>query len=464
MKQSTRTDALYDRGWSFRTLELSPDARFPGWNIVEPDLLRGKDGRLLWFLNAPARRTRLGNGWFDIEEVESKLTQDGDEALLRTRAPGSQVDAVELRGEVAEAFDARPIEPMHLFPLDSRLGGPRDLGSFLLEGQVVARADARAGPSEQLALSIYRIARLRGGPFWEAAGAHIAEVVSTRVERAGDRGPIHSYWGAGETHLRQLADTLLLLIAAAEVTEDARYRRLAEMVADLIEGFGVPWGGGVWYLHDSLEREAGRNDLILNTHLHAIMALIAAGRAVSSARLALATALALRCRRPGAYLHAAAIAATDIAGALTLRPRSEGHLRYAMRARGRAARFRARHPHLCAPGGWIARGLLPRACPLHYTLVNLSDLAMLNANLEDRSIRGALRAGLRYAHVSGYLRAQRRRADPTVALIPGMLRAGGHPSGAGRAADRLAAAGLAPAIGWPGYEDHLWSRLVPGTP
>ncbi len=464
MEKSPRSSALYEQGWSLRTLELTGEFRLSGWSVVAPDLLRRADGSLLWILNGPTRRTRFADGWFEVEDVEWNLAQEGDVALLRTADTACHVDAVELRGEVAGAFEADTSEPMHLYPLGGRLGGPRDLAPFLLEDQVVARADGRVGPTEQLALSIYRIARLRGGPFWDAAAAHVAAAVRQRVEMAGARAPRHGLWAVGETHVRLLADTLLLLVAHSEATGDPRCSRAGEAIADMIEGFGVRWGGGVWYLHDSAERQAGRNDLVLNTHLHAMLALLAAGRSVDSARRSLVSALGLRCRRPGAYLHAAAIAATDAAGALTPAPGSRAGLRRAMRSRGRGARYRVRHPHLRAPGGWIAQSVHGRACPLRYMLVNLHDLAMLQANLDEPASKSALRVGLRYVRLTGFVRAQRRRGDPTVALVPGILRVAGRERAAESAAARLAAHGLPPAVGWPGHEDHLWSRLAAGTP
>lgn len=139
-------------------------------------------------------------------------------------------------------------------------------------------------------------------------------------------------------------------------------------------------------------------------------------------------------------------------------------MRFAMRVRGREARYRMRHRYLRAPGGWIPLGLRSRAGPLRYMLVNLNDLAMLEANLPDRTCRHALCSGLRYVRRSGFMRAQRRRRDPAVSLIPAVLRVAGFPRAAAREAERLSASGRPPAIGWPGHEDHLWSRLVAGTP
>ena len=107
-----------------------------------------------------------------------------------------------------------------------------------------------------------------------------------------------------------------------------------------------------------------------------------------------------------------------------------------------------------------------RPVPSHsrYLLVNLHDLAMFSSNHRDRLAGRALRSGLRYARWSGHLRARRRSGDSTIAVLPDLLRAAGRSGDAAREAQRLASLGWAPAIGWPGYEDDLWSRLTPGTP
>lgn len=465
MERSLGSSALYEQGWSLRTLELNRgELVLPGWRVIEPDLLQRDDGDLLWIINAPTCRTRSAGGRIQLTPVDWRLGQDEGKASIRTSAQSAHLDTVELRGAVARAFVEDSSQTMHVHPLGVSLGGPRDLASFLLEDQIVAAAKGGIGPSEQLALSIYRIARLRGGAFWDAVANHVARATLSRVEGMGDDGPEHNLWGAQETHVRLLADTLLLLVAHSETTGGEPFRLAGERIADLLEGFGVPLGGGVWYLHDSLERQQSRNSLILNTHLHAMVALLAAGRQVEDARRALVSVLARRCRRPGAYVHATGIAFSDAVAALTPDPGSDAVMRFAMRSRGREARYRVHHRYLRAPGGWIALGVRRRAGPLRYMLVNLNDLAMLHANLDDRTCRRTLRAGLRYVRLSGFLRAQRRRGDPTVSLMPGVLRATGSPRAAEREAKRLASSGRPAAIGWPGYVDHLWSRLAAGTP
>src|SRR5207237_674290 len=73
-----------------------------------------------------------------------------------------------------------------------------------------------------------------------------------------------------------------------------RFRRAADRAADGLESFGTPYAGGRWYLHDSVEQSEGRNDLVLNTHVLALIALIAGGRGAAPGLRALESVLAAR--------------------------------------------------------------------------------------------------------------------------------------------------------------------------
>ncbi|MFL5907865.1 MAG: hypothetical protein ACJ75Z_09760 [Solirubrobacterales bacterium] len=436
----------------------------PNCRIVGERLLRDHGDRLLWIPSAPTLRARAPDGLCTLENVDWTITQEADDVVVRASESGAEADVVELDATLAGAFLEDQSETMLVQPVGAALGGPRDLARFLLGDQIVVVDDGRAWPTEQVALSMYRIARLRGGPLWEAFAAHVARGVAARLEQAGASPLRHSYWGAGETHVRMLADAVLLMVAHAEATGAARFARAAAAAAAQLAAYAVPWGGGTWYLHDSLEREAGHNDLVLNTHVHATLALLAAGRDVEGARTALEAALSLRCRRPGAYLHAAAIAASDAMRAVA--PAALGvPVRDITRSiQGAAGHYRSRFPHLRAPGGWVARDVRPGAPHVRYLIVNLNDLAMARANLSVRGLDAALASGLRYARITGYLQAERRKGEPVIAMMPTLLQAMGRQDQAGRFARRLRSAGWAPAVGWPGYVDSLWSRLATGTP
>ena len=111
----------------------------------------------------------------------------------------------------------------------------------------------------------------------------------------------------------------------------------------------------------------------------------------------------------------------------------------------------------------MARDVTSHPAPSYFT-VNLSDLAVLDRVRPTAASTAALRAGLQYARASGHFAAQRRDGDPLAVLVPSLLRNAGLGEAARRAADVTAAAGWAPAIGWPGHEDHLWGALPQGTP
>jgi hypothetical protein len=111
----------------------------------------------------------------------------------------------------------------------------------------------------------------------------------------------------------------------------------------------------------------------------------------------------------------------------------------------------------------MARDVTGDPAPSYFT-VNLSDLAVLGRVCPTPTAGSALRAGLRFARASGHFAAQRRDGDPLAVLVPSLLRNAGLVDDARRAADATAAAGWAPAIGWPGHEDSLWRELPEGTP
>ena len=92
--------------------------------------------------------------------------------------------------------------------------------------------------------------------------------------------------------MRYLNDSLLLMVAHREWRSEPRFESAAARLVELLRTFTVPFGGGDWVLHDSLERDDGRNDLILNTHLQAMIALRAAGADTEPHRRALDAALA----------------------------------------------------------------------------------------------------------------------------------------------------------------------------
>lgn len=453
------------RSFSLRTITLATEMRLDGWRLIGERLLRRDDGRLLWIPSPPTLRRRTPEGPFRLESVHGTIAQHGDAVVLRAAADDASVDLIELSGEAGEAFLADRSESVMLQPLGVPFGGPLDLAKFLVGDQVLVNVDGRAWPSEQVALSLYRIARLRAGVLWEGVASHLADVVASRVEQASASGPVQGFWERGETHVRLLADALLLLVAHSEAADDPRLRGAAARVADQLGGYGVSYAGGTWYLHDSLERDVDRNDLVLNTHVHAMLALRAAGRPIEDAGRALDTALSLRSRRPAAHLWAAAIAAADAATAWAPgRARGVG-VRLGRRSQSAAARYRTRHRHLRAPGGYLARDIGGEPADPHYLAINLHDLAMLSANGFEGACSRPLAAGFRYARASGYARGQWRGDDPTIsALYPIALRIAGRRAAARAAARHSLAQGWRPAVGWPGYEDDLWSRLAPGTP
>lgn len=335
------------------------------------------------------------------------------------------------------------------------IGGLDEVARFVVGGEVLDTNlfGGRRCPSEQVALSLYRIARWRGGTEWGALADQLAEWVAHRVQDAPRGLPVHDLHGRGETHTRFLADAALLLGADGRFAEAAR--RAHEALSSLATGDG-------WYRHDSLEAAAGENHLVLNTHVHTLVARVAASLPVRDGLAALDRVLALRAE-PKGPLQAAAIGLSDVLRAAPWPAVREQGWRLAERAHHSAARSRVRRPHLVLPGGWIARDALALPTPSYLT-VNLHDLAVLARAAPTPTVVRTLRRALRWARATGFFRAQRVARDPLVVLVPVLLRNAGLGRAAARAAAVLRRAGYAPCLGWPGYEDRLWPRLPAGTP
>jgi hypothetical protein len=436
--------------------------------VAESDrMLRAPDGRRLWIMNPPVARE-----WTTTRRLAAEtpmgwsLTGDARGIVLRCESNGrarSEVDFVDLDPEAAAALLADTSEPMLVLGSFSTLSSAMTIGQFLVGGEVLDTTDfgGHRVISEQTALSLYRIARRRSGPFWDLVSSHLTSYVAGRVDAVGAGRLVHDMWGAGESHARFVADAALLLIAASEHDPGATdVAESARRAVRLLDDFGRPCGGGTWYAHDTSEIDAGRHDLVLNTHLQAILVRLAAGLEVAGAMRAARAALETvpewsRGRIIGYGLRAASIvglASNDLGD------------RCADRLRRSAVGIQHRTSRVMFPGGWIARDASGHAAPDYYLTVNLNDLAAVAANVPvDGGVARPLARGLRFAR-TGFITQERRRLVPTAALVPNLLRISGDVAGAHHAAARLRRSAMPPAIGWPGFEDHLWARLRAGTP
>jgi hypothetical protein len=448
---------------SFTLRTVGGGEELPGWRVAGERLLRDSSGGLIWLLDEPRRRRVSPTGVVALDDPGDWKLEDMDGGVaLRCADPEALIDLVELRGGAARAFERDASAPMTVVPSFRALGRPEGLGDYLVGDLVVTGGPNGRWQADQVALSIYRIARLRGGAFWEQVAAHVAGAAARRVEAAPQGRVVTDHWRKGESHARFVTDAALLLQAHAELTGDKSFEQAAARAAEAIESFGVPLMGGRWYLHDSVEQEAGRNDLVLNTHVHAVTALRACGREVKPGLRALEAVLARRARGPQAIAVGAALAAGDAVRAFA--PRRIGHP-LARRAEQRLASLAGGAQALRIPCGYVARDASGAIAPAAYLAVNVADLAVLQRNTPCASAAAALAEGLRYARTFQYMRAELRdRRREAQVLLPHALRNAGRDREAARAVARARDAGLAPIIGWPGYEDALWSRLVPGTP
>src|SRR4051812_43605645 len=440
---------------SFRPRLVRDGHSFEGWHVARGRVLRDRSGGITWLIDQPRVRTWSPTGVLTLEPPAEWSLEDGPVgAILHCRDADAEADAVQLSAEEARAFESDTSEPMTVIPSFRPFGGPGDLAHHLVGGRVVTGGPRARWQVEQAALSIYRIARWRGGAFWDAVAAHVAEAAGERVEEGPGGRPVTDHWGKGEVHARFVADAALLLAAHGNPR--------AELAADAIESFGIAVGGGRWYLHDSVEQDAGRNDLVLNTHLHALTALRACGRDVEPGLRALDSALEAKTGGARGIATGAAVGCADLVRALS--PAGRGR-RMASRAHERLARLCEREHALRLPGGYVARDASGRPAPSTYLAVNVSDLAVLQRNTPTPAAGRALAEGLAYARRFAYMRAELddQRAGVQV-LMPHALRNAGQVHAAERAVALAQRHGIAPLVGWPGYEDELWPALARGTP
>lgn len=453
-------------GWALRTVRIGRSTELVGWEACATRLMRPvpDDGRRLWLLNPPSVRRWSSTGTL-LSDVPTGWDLRGNR--LSAADESAEADLVELGGAEAAAMAADRSAATTVLGSFAPLTGPASLGRFVVAGRVLDTNvfGGRRVNSEQTALGLYRVLRLRRSPFWDGAARHVMNEVVRRVESAGPGiGPVHDLWGRGETHARFLTDAWLLLLAGVEEgPADERIAAAADAAATMVEALGVRCGAGRWYLHDSLELAAGINERVLNTHAQVVAAQLVAGLPTAASTAALDAALQMP-RLTGAAVRAAlGLAVADaVRAGLPARwsDRAEALGRAAHRS---ASRHRRQNRYLRGPLGHIARDNSETVAPSYYLTVNLYDLGVLAANADLPRVRRAFTAGVRYARHSGYFRAQLRDGHALAALVPIVLAQAGLPRAAERAAASARSAGVAPTPGWPGYEDRPWRRLRKGT-
>lgn len=381
-------------------------------------------------------------------------------------ADDAEADLVELGPAEASAMRTDRSEAMTVVGSFDVLGAAESLGRYLVAGAVLDSNDfsGHRSHSEQTALGLYRVLWIRGGAFWEGAAQHIADEVCRRIMSAPTSGPVHDVWGKGETHTRFLADGWRLLLAEAERRpNEVRWKEAARRAAAMLEGLSTPFGGGKWYLHDSLERSSGHNELVLNTHVQVMGAGLAAGLSLHESARALDAALQRRAPFLRGLPLALGIGAADGGAAVVPQRWDAGPKEVQARIHRAATRQRAVYNYVRGPLGHIARDASGTVPPAYYLTVNLYDLGVLAANTDLLGARNAFRAGVRYGRSSGHFRAEIRSGHSIAALIPVIYGQAGLHSAAKLASLQAQRAGVRATPGWPGYEDRPWRRVRPGS-
>ena len=269
--------------------------------------------------------------------------------------------------------------------------------------------DPREGPRgrfvcQQCALAwwdYFRSLALRTGDgFWSVVQREIA--FSAFADLGGDGRWLHGLWrDPPETHSRFQADGILLLVAEGaqqgggdEALLEGARRAARWVFHDLTDALD---GGGLWFLHDTLElgsslghRPLGAspgNTFCLNTHLRMLLAFLELSRAippepwledaVSSASLALESVLGLA---GGRWLRSLLSRAVTSIVAKNPLPNRWARLRRAGKVRvTRRLAFAVRrlYPAILHPDGYLERDLDRSFAGAGYHVITLKDLLML---------------------------------------------------------------------------------------
>jgi hypothetical protein len=254
---------------------------------------------------------------------------------------------------------------------------------------------------------------------------------SVIARQAPDGGWYQGEWtDLMESHYRLHNSAMLMLEAGLEEAPEETLRQSLKRAAAFLAGCTDRTDIGVWFLHDSLERDAesmeemrrqtntpwipsrvlGKsptNKLILNTHLDAIVTMDRyreitgddqyAGR-IESARAATRTVLGLRPAEPLYRLLYWAIG-------LTLLPKADAlRLSFPLRALKRLTwmhltpqmhRVKRIFPRLVMPGGLIERHLSPLHYDINYHPVNVMDLVRYWRRFPAEDLAGVIDAAVK---------------------------------------------------------------------
>lgn len=255
-------------------------------------------------------------------------------------------------------------------------------------------------------------------------------VLSVVARQAGDGGWYHGEWtGAMESHYRLVNAAVLMLAAYLEEDNDAGVRASLEKGTAFLVNRSQKLDAGVWFLHDSLERDsesireypfawssstalgkAESNLLVLNTHLDSVIALDRYARATGDKRYAATSrsahqaTLAVLGLSPARWLYRPLFRILD----LTLLPKERAmalpvHLRAIKRVGWKYLvpilhRIKAVFPRLVMPNGFIDRGLCQRGFSTRYQSVNVWDLVRYLGCFEDERIGTVLSRALDYTY------------------------------------------------------------------
>ncbi|MGC4079215.1 MAG: hypothetical protein QM702_19690 [Rubrivivax sp.] len=414
-------------------------------------LLEAENGWAYWVPREPAFRSVDEHCRMQRESsapVEA-LVLRGGEAQLNCPAPkpGEWLDIAiwRLPAEMAQELRA-PValerQAAYLWGSHTPFARYADIGIHLIHGRVYEnrwawpfkRRICSENDAHAIAVHLGGLHRATGHRLPALMARIVVDAVMARV---GPDGAFrHGVWTKGmESHYRLHCSAMHLMMDSLAETPDDSIRRCLAASAAFLAGTSLPAAGGLWFLHDDLERSEEQmrggpfrwvdsqalgktrsNMMVLNSHIDAIVALDRYRETtgddryvatVEQARVALRTVLA---QRPAEMLYRVlfrliglTFLPTPRAAALPVWWRALKRITW-QRLIPKLPDVKARWPRFVMPSGYIDRELTLRTWAHDYHAINLMDLARYLRRFPDEAlVREVLVAGMDFTRNSGIL-------------------------------------------------------------
>ena len=401
-----------------------------GWLLHSQDL--GIPG---YWLPAPATLRRTSTQGHILEErtadwCDFKIDSTRVEIAFAAAPEGWSLDAVVWKFNnltfIDELMKLAPIETQGYFILGShtRYGQPADLYRHLINGCVYENRYAWPHKRRIFSENDAHALHMTLSGLQSASGKRIYGLLKTQLllavlsRQTEDGGYRHGEWtNAFESHYRLHCSAMHMMMDALAEKEDPVVRTALQRASMFLARQTDKLDAGVWFLHDELEHssetlragpfrwlpssalgKSQANNLVLNTHLDATVALDRYWEVTGDARhqplvdQAVSATRAVLGLRPAEWLYGLLFRVIR----LTFVPTSKAtRLPLHQRALKRLAwkylipllpHFKARWPRIVMPGGYIERELSLRIFAHEYLPINLMDLLRYRRRFPSESV------------------------------------------------------------------------------